>query len=165
MAAPETRSIPAWSRRVPGSSVLLFILLSGGLWMACLLAWEVRQPELVVGLLAVSVFLPIVWLGVRLRTRPVWALQVAADRRAVADALRAATRDRRPTDVSPDQARDDGLFRRCETLLRIDEPACLVGVLRSREEPWTTLLLLPRSRDREALDRLRETIAARLSSA
>ena len=71
MAAPETRAIPPWTRRVPGSSVLLFILLSGGLWMACLLAWEVRQPELVVGLIAVSAFLPIVWLGVRLRTRPV----------------------------------------------------------------------------------------------
>lgn len=165
MSAPTSRPIPAWTRRVPGSSVLLFLLLSGGLWMACLVAWEFRQPELVVVLLAVGAFLPIVSLGLRLRTRPVWALQIQADRREVADALRAAVRDQRPTEISPEQAGREGLFRRCETLLTIDDPACVVGVQRSSGEPWTTLLLLPRSRDREALDRLRQVIAMRVSSA
>lgn len=165
MADTVARPALAWTRRLPGSSVLLFLLFSGGLWMASLLAWEIRQPELVVVLLAVGAFLPILWLGVRLRTRPVWALQVRADRRAVANALRAAISDRHPTEIAPDQAGREGLFRACEILLRVEDPACVVGVQQSSGEPWTTLLLLARSRDHMGLDRLRETIAVRVGSA
>ena len=160
-------SAPArtWTRRAPGSVVLLFLLFSAGLWLGSLFAWEVRQPELVIGLLAIGAFLPVAWLGIRLRTHPVWALQVPADRRAVADALRIALRDRRATEVAPEDAGRERLFRDCETLLRLEDPACLVGVRRASGEPWTTLLLLPRSRDRTALDRLRETIATRVGAA
>ncbi len=164
MPEPGASTGPRWTPRLPGSSALLFLLLSGGLWTGSLFAWEARQPELVVVLLGLAAFLPLVWLAVRQRTRPLWALQVREDRRRVADVVREALRDRLPTAIAPESAGHGGLFRGCETLFRLEDPACLLGVRRSPGEPWTTLLLLPQSKDREALDRLRASIAARVSA-
>ena len=154
---------PGWTRRVAGSSVILFILLSGGLWLACLFAWQLRQPELVVAFLGLGAFAPVLWLGVRLRTQPIWALLVPEGRVRLVDLLRGALRDRLPTSVASETAGHGGLFRGCETLLRIEDPACLLGVRRSPGDPWTTVLLLPESKDRAALDRLRASIEERVA--
>ena len=163
MSEAKGSARPGWTRRVAGGSVILFILLSGGLWMACLFAWELRQPELVVALLALGAFVPLLWLGVRLRTQPIWALLVPESRVRLVDLLRDALRDRLPTSVAPETAGHGGLLRGCETLLRIEDPACLLGVRRSPGEPWTTVLLLPESKDRAALDRLRASIEDRVA--
>src|SRR5256885_7886597 len=76
MSAPPGPAGPGWTRRAAGSAVLLFFVLSGGLWLGSVLSWQLAQPEFVVVLLALAAFFPIAWLAVGMRTRPVWALQV-----------------------------------------------------------------------------------------
>ncbi len=149
-----------WTRWAPGSAVLLFFLLSGGLWLGSVLSWQVGQPELVVGLLALGAFFPLVWLAVGLRRRPVWGLQIRAEPTRVGDAIVEAVRDRHPTRVSPSDVGRAGLFRGCDPVLRIDEPLCFIGIRRSPADSSTVVLLLPRSKNREALDRLRSIIEA-----
>lgn len=154
----SAREAPVWVRRVPGSAVILFLALSAGLWVSSLLAWEVRQPEFVVGLLVAASFVPLLWLAARLRSRPLWALQVWAPREAVADAVRRALRDRRITAVDPKEADREGVFRGCEALVRIEDPACLVGVKRDMADPWTTVLMRAASRDRGTLRAAQDAI-------
>jgi hypothetical protein len=163
MAAPGPGERPEWTRLVPGSAVLGFIFLSGGLWLGCLLAWEAGQPELGLVLLALGAFLPLVRLAARLRRRPVWALQVPEDGRRVADLVREALRDRSTTVMAAPDAGHGGVFRGCDPVLRIDEPACVLGVRGFPGAPSTTLLLLPESSDREEVDRLRVAIGRRVS--
>src|SRR5256885_15263647 len=76
-----------WTRRVPGSAVLLFFFLSAALWLACVLSYQFGQPEFVVALLALSAFFPLAWLGIGLRTHPVCALQIRAEPASVAGAV------------------------------------------------------------------------------
>jgi len=140
----------------------MFFLLSGGLWLGSVLSWQVGQPELVVVLLALGAFFPLVWLAVGLRRRPVWGLQIRAEPTRVADAVVEAVRDRHPSRVSPSEVGRGGLFRGCDPVLRIEEPLCIIGVRRSPADSSTTVLLLPQSKNREALDRLRTTIEARV---
>ena len=162
MAAPGPGAHPGWGRRVPGSAVLAFIFLSGGLWLGSLLAWEVGQAEVVVVLLALGAFLPLLGLAARLRSRPLWALQVPEDARRVAGVVRATLGERPPTAITPAEAGHGGVFRGCDPLFRINQPACLLGVRRFPGDSSTTLLLLPESSDREALDRLRAAIGRRV---
>jgi hypothetical protein len=157
-AAARTR----WTRRVPGSDVLLFFFLSSALWLACVLSYQYGQPELVVGLLALGAFFPLGWLAVGLRTHPVWALQTRAEPGSVADAVVAAAHDGHPTLASRSDVGRGGLLRGCEPILRIEEPRCFIGVYRSPMDSSTTVLLLTRSSDRAALDRFRTMIEARV---
>jgi len=143
--------------------VILFLLLSGALWMASIAADAIGQEVLVVVFLAVAAFVPLAWLGGRIWARPLWALPVRAGPEPVTSAVRDALRDRLPTQLAAADG-PQGLFRRCETLLRIDEPPCWVGVQRSSAESGTTVLLLPRSGDRRSIDALRDRILSRLES-
>ena len=88
MSAGQGAARPGWTRRAAGSSVLLFFVLSGGLWLGSVLSWQLDQPEFVVVLLALAAFFPLGWLAVGMRTRPVWALQVRQEPTRVADAVR-----------------------------------------------------------------------------
>ena len=162
MSAPQGPIRPAWTRRAAGSAVLLFFLLSGGLWLGSVLSWQLGQPDFVVVLLALAAFFPVLWLAVGLRTRPVWALQVREDPTRVADAVLEAVRDRHPTPASPTDVGRGGLFRGCRPVLRVEEPLCFIGIFRSSVDASTTVLLFSRSRDRESLDRLRTAIRTRL---
>ncbi len=162
MSRPRGVVVPGWSRRAPGSSVIGYFVLSGGLWSGCLLAWQVRQPELVVGLLAAGAFVPLVWLAVGLMTRPVWALEVPQDPRRVADLLARGLGERRPVPIVRGTTGHRALFRGCDPLFRIEDPACLIGVRPSAANPHTTILLLPESSDRKALDTLRSKIAVNI---
>src|SRR5881397_3925656 len=85
MSAPPGPAGPGWTRRASGSAVLLFFVLSGGLWLGSVLSWQLGQPEFVVVLLALAAFFPLVWLAVGIRTRPVWALQVREEPTRVAE--------------------------------------------------------------------------------
>jgi len=162
MSAPQAPARPVWTRRAAGSAVLLFFLLSGGLWLGSVLSWQLGQPELVVVLLALAAFFPLSWLAVEMRTRPVWALQVRDEPTRVADAVLEAVRDRHPTPASPADVGRGGLFRGCNPVLRVEEPNCFIGIFRSPVEASTTVLLFARSSNRESLDRLRSAIRARV---
>jgi len=158
-AAGAARS--GWTRRVPGTAVLLFFFLSAALWLACVLSYQFGQPEFVVALLALSAFFPLAWLGIGLRTHPVWALQIRAEPASVAGAVIEAARAAHPTLASRSDVGRGGLFRGCDPILRIEEPRCFIGIYRSPLDSLTTVLLLPRSRDRVALDSFRSTIETR----
>ena len=162
MSSPRASEGPGWTRRIPGTALLQYFLLSAGLWAACLSAWEFRQPELAVGLLAAGAFVPVLWLAVRLRNSPLWALALPGDPGETAGVLREVLAAHRPVSVVTDQFRHATLFRGCETLLRIEDPVCLLGVFRTTQGPGSTVLLLPESKDRQSIDRLRCTIASRL---
>src|SRR5207244_8790052 len=115
-----------WTRRVPGSAVLLFFFLSAALWLACVLSYQFGQPDFVVALLALSAFFPLAWLGIGLRTHPVWALQIRAAPASVAGAGVEAVRAGHPTLASRSDAGRVGLLRRCDPSLRLQEPSCFV---------------------------------------
>ena len=159
-AAGAARS--GWTRRVPGTAVLLFFFLSAALWLACVLSYQFGQPDFVVALLALSAFFPLAWLGIGLRTHPVWALQIRAEPASVAGAVIEAVRAGHPTLASRSDVGRGGLFRGCDPILRLEEPSCFIGIYRSPLDSMTTVLLLPRSRDRVALDRFRATIETRV---
>jgi len=160
MSAPPDPAGPGWTRRAAGSAVLLFFVLSGGLWVGSVLSWQLGQPEFVVVLLALAAFFPLAWLAVGMRTRPVWALQVREEPARVVDAVLEAVRDRQPTPASPADVGRAGLFRGCNPILRVEEPLCFIGIFRSPVDASTTVLLLPRSKNRESMDRLRAAIRA-----
>src|SRR2546422_5395357 len=151
---------PGWTRRAAGGAILLFFVLSGGLWLGSVLSWQLGQPDLVVVLLALAAFFPLVWLAVGMRTRPVWALQVREEPARVAGAVLDALRDRHPTPAFPADVGRGGLFRGCNPVLRVEKPLCFIGIFRSPVDASTTVLLFPRSNDRESLDRLRTAIRA-----
>src|SRR2546428_10763938 len=150
-----------WNRRVAGTAVLLFFVLSAALWLACVLSYQFGQPEFVVALLALSAFFPVAWLGVGLRTHPVWALQIRAEPASVAGAVVEAVRAGHPTLASRSGVGRGGLFRGCDPILRIEEPRCFIGIYRSPLDFLTTVLFLPRSPGRAAVDRFRSTIETR----
>ena len=160
MSAPPGPAGPGWTRRAAGSAVLLFFVLSGGLWLGSVLSWQVGQPEFVVVLLALAAFFPLAWLAVGMRTRPVWALQLREEPTRVADAVIEAVRDLHPTRASPADVGRAGLLRGCDPVLRVEEPPCFIGIFRSSIDASTTVLLLPRSKNRESMDRLRAAIRA-----
>ena len=162
MSAPPGPAGPGWTRRASGSAVLLFFVLSGGLWLGSVLSWQLGQPEFVVVLLALAAFFPLVWLAVGIRTRPVWALQVREEPTRVADAVLEAVRDRHPTPASPADVSRAGLFRGCNPILRVEEPLCYIGIFRSPVDASTTVLLFARSKNRESMERLRAAIRARV---
>ena len=162
MPAPPGPAGPGWTRRTAGSAVLLFFLLSGGLWLGSVLSWQLGQPELVVVLLALAAFFPLGWLAVGMRTRPVWALQVREEPTHVAEAVLEAVRDGHPTKASPADVSRAGLFRGCNPILRVEEPLCFIGIFRSPVDASTTVLLFARSKNRESMERLRAAIRARV---
>lgn len=153
---------PTWTRRVPGSAILGFFLMTAGLWISSIFAWNASQPELAVILLALGAFFPILWLTVRLRTRPIWALRIRSGKEGLVDSLREALKDYRPVAVGPTEVGDSGLFRGFETVFRIGDPDCLVGLGQHPSDALTTLLLVARSNDRKAIARLRATIEAKV---
>jgi len=71
-----------------------------------------------------------------------------------------AVRDRHPTRASPADVSRAGLFRGCDPVLRVEEPLCFIGIFRSPVDASTTVLLFPRSKNRESVDRLRAAIRA-----
>src|SRR5438876_12384388 len=117
MSAGQGAARPGWTRRAAGSSVLLFFVLSGGLWLGSVLSWQLDQPEFVVVLLALATFFPLGWLAVGMRTPPVWALQVPQEPTRVAAAVRAAIRDRNPIPASPAAGGRGGPCRGCNPVL------------------------------------------------
>src|SRR2546425_7670561 len=143
-AAGAARS--GWTRRVPGSAVLLFFFLSAALWLACVLSYQFGQPEFVVALLALSAFFPLAWLGIGLRTHPVWALQIRAEPASVAGAVVEAVRAGHPTLASRSDVGRGGLLRGRDPVLPLGEPRCFHGIHRSPLDSLTTVPLLPRPR-------------------
>src|SRR6266508_4338500 len=99
MSAGASGPSPAWRRWIPGSTVILFLLLSGALWIVSIAADAIGQAILVVVFLAVAAFVPLAWLAGRIWARPLWAMQVRDDPEVITSAVREALRDRLPTPV------------------------------------------------------------------
>src|SRR2546428_6675741 len=137
-AAGAARS--GWTRRVPGTAVLLFFFLSAALWLACVLSYQFGQPEFVVALLALSAFFPLAWLGIGLRTHPVWALQIRAEPASVAGAVVEAVSAGHPTLASRSAVGRGGLFRGCDPMLSLQEPRRFIRIHRSPLDSLTTVL-------------------------
>src|SRR3989442_6579471 len=117
-----------WTRRVPGSAVLLFFFLSAALWLACVLSYQFGQPDFVVALLALSAFFPLAWLGIGLRTHPVWALQIRAEPASVAGAVVEAGRGGHPTLASRSNVGRGGLFRGFDPILCITQIPWFIAI-------------------------------------
>jgi hypothetical protein len=136
--------------------------MTAGLWISSILAWEASQTEVAVVLLALGAFFPIMWLTVRLRARPIWALRIRGDQQGLADSLREALRDHQPIAVAASDVSRSGLFRGFDSVFLIEDPDCLVGLGQLPSEASTTLLLVARSNDQEAMERLRTAIEAQV---
>src|SRR5712691_6950269 len=150
---------PTWTRRVSGSSLAGFFVMTAGLWIASILAWNGNQLELGVVLLALGAFFPLLWVTIRVRMRPIWALRIRGDTDAVADQVRAALIDLSTIPVAAKDPHRDGLFRGLETLVRVENPRALIGFGRAPGDASTTLLLVPESNDRAAVEALKLRIA------
>src|SRR2546428_13715521 len=125
MPAPPGPTGPGWTRRAAGSAVLLFFVLSGGLWLASVFSWQLGQSEIVVALLALAAFFPVVWLAVGIRTRPACALQVREEPARVAGAWLEALRDPHATPALPAAVGHGGPLRGCNRGLRVEAAPCL----------------------------------------
>jgi len=159
-SSPAAR--PTWTRRVSGRSLAGFFVMTAGLWIASILAWNGNQLEVGVVLLALGAFFPLLWVAIRVRTRPIWALRVRGDRGAVADQVQAALIDLGTVPVGAKDPRRDGLFRGYDTLVQVENPRALIGFGRTPGDPSTTLLLVPESSNRAAVEALKLRIAERL---
>src|SRR3989442_4007623 len=136
-----------WTRRVPGSAVLLFFFLSAAFGLACVLSYQFGQLEFVVAVLALSAFFPLAWLGIGLRTHPVWALQIRAEPASVAGAVVEAVSAGHPTLASRSDVGRGGLFRGCDPILRIEEPRLFICIFSAPLDSLTPVLLVPRYTD------------------
>src|SRR2546428_9145209 len=140
-AAGAARS--GWTRRVPGTAVLLFFFVSAPLWLARVLSYQFGQPEFVVALLALSAFFPLACLGIGLRTHPVWALQIRAEPASVAGAVVEAVSAGHPTLASRSDVGRGGLFRGCDPNPRIEEPGRFIGIHQFPLGSFTPILFPP----------------------
>ncbi len=157
---------PSWSRLTYSGPVLLFLALSGGMWLAALASWELGSQELATILTGLGAAAPILLMVAHVHSRPaLWVLRVHADADAVEIAVRRAVADRKAIAVGPVPERE-GLFRRCDAVMRIENPACLIGWRattarrHSEETTMSSVVLQGNPRETTALDALRDAIAA-----
>lgn len=163
MAAPAAS--PTWTKRVPGSALLLFFVSLIAFSYLAVHFWNTYDMELTGLFTALASAAPLVIVYVYYVARPVWAFQAPVDEATVERAVRDATASRR---IEPVNERK-GVFRTCSAVLEVSDPACTVGWFYSTSggagSPYparSTVFLLPRSRDRKALAAFRDAIAGAL---
>lgn len=156
---------PSWTRRLPGWAFLLFFV---SLIVLTYFAVDFsnRNDPVTAGYLAgLASVVPIVLVALVYVGRPVWAMNLPLDVDGIARALAGASRGRTVHPV----AEREGPFARCVSVVRFEDPACLVGwqelpALRGAQGPSerTILLLRPAGRDRKALAAFRRSLAESL---
>ncbi len=162
MAAP-----PTWTRRVPGSALLLFFVSLIAFTYLAVHFWNTYQMELTGLFTALASAAPLLIVYVFYVARPVWAVQAPLDERTVERAVLAATAGR---DVQAVHERK-GVFRMCSAVLDVAEPRCRVGWFPGPAgvaEPRptrSTVLMLPRSGDRKSLAAFRDALSGALLQA
>lgn len=156
---------PTWTKRVPGSSLLLFFVSLVAFTYLAVHFWNNYELELTGLFTALASVAPLVIVYVYYVARPVWAFQAPVDEATVERAVRDATASRTIEAVNERK----GIFRTCSAVLNVTDPACTVGWFHSASglagSPHpvrSTVFLLPRSRDRKALAALRKAIAGAL---
>ncbi|OGS46112.1 MAG: hypothetical protein A3K66_02200 [Euryarchaeota archaeon RBG_16_67_27] len=126
MASPVA---PRWERWTSSAPVLRFLLVTGGLWAAALALFALGRPDLAVVAtgLGAAAPIPILYLTVHAQAQ-VWALRLDAATEVTASAL-----DRVPGAHDIDRVRipRGSPLRRCARVLRVSDPACLIGWLES----------------------------------
>lgn len=156
---------PTWTRRVPGSALLLFFVSLIVFTYLAVHFWNNYEMELTGLFTALASAAPLVIVYVFYVARPIWAFQAPVDGTAVERAVLAAVVERGVQEVNDRR----GVFRECSAVLEVSEPPCTVGWFPSPSGPTaspgparSTVLLIPRSRDRKALAAFRGAISGSL---
>ena len=121
MAAPAAS--PTWTKRVPGSALLLFFVSLIAFTYLAVHFWNTYDMELTGLFTALASAAPLVIVYVYYVARPVWAFQAPVDEATVERAVRDATASRRIELVNERK----GVFRTCSAVLEVSDPACTVG--------------------------------------
>lgn len=168
MAAPSSVLPPTWTRRVQGWSFLVFFLSLIILTFVAVEFWnagDLVMSGYFAGLASVA---PLLLVALAYYAAPLWGISVPLPPDAVARAVADALGGRKVEPV----AERHGPFARCVSVVRFDEPACVVGwsevptFTKAASPPsGSTLVLRPESRDRKALASFRESLARALSDA
>ena len=168
MAATPSAPAPTWTRRVQGWSFLLFFVSLIVLTFAAVEFWnagELVMSGYFAGLASVA---PLLLVALAYFAAPVWGISVPLPPDAVARAVADAAGGRTVEPV----AEREGPFARCVSVVRFEEPACVVGwseiprFVKAVSPPSGSIVILrPESRDRRALASFRESLAQSLSDA
>lgn len=168
MAAPPIASVPAWTRRVQGWSVLLFFASLVVLSFAAVEFWNAGDLVLSGYFAGLASVIPLLLIVLVYYALPVWGITVPIPPGAVAGALAVAARGLAVEPV----AEREGPFARCVSVVRFEHPACTVGWTADPSPPTapagrevTVVVLRPETRDRKALAAFRESLARSLLDA
>lgn len=159
----------AWTRGTPSFLVLAFLGVAGAIWLLALVLWELDRPDLAVVATGLGAAVPVILLfgGLDARSQ-LWVLRVPGDA-PVGPAVRDALGSGQVTDVRAGALPRGNPLRRCAGVLRLADPACLVGWAQPERRPHPAtpplegivyVLAPPGSGDE--LTRLRGTIARSL---
>lgn len=162
-AAPPS---PTWTRRVPGSSLLLFFLTTTLLTFFAVEFWNVYEMAATGSLTLLAALLPLELVYVLYYARPVWTAHVGAGPAAVEVALHGALDARRAEAVVERR----GVLRLCSAALRVPEPPCAVGWAGAKPLPTpgrasagADVFFVSESRDVKAVLALRDVVGSALS--
>jgi len=161
-----TQTLPGtWTKRVPGSALLLFFLSLIVFTYLAVESWNRVQMELTALFTALASAAPLAIVYLFYVARPVWALQAPANEASVERAIVDAAGTKRIRTVNERK----GVFRTCSAVLEVSEPPCTVGWLPTSIGPSaspvplrSTVLVVPRSRDRKAVAAFRDAISGAL---
>jgi hypothetical protein len=168
MAASSLVLPPTWTRRVQGWSFLVFFVSLIVLTFVAVEFWNARDLVMSGYFAGLASVAPLLLVALAYVAVPVWGISVPLPPDAVARAVADAAGGRPVEPV----AEREGPFARCVSVVRFDEPACLVGwsempaYLKAASPPSGSILVLrPESRDRKALAGFRESLARSLADA
>ena len=157
---------PAWTRRVPGSALLLFFLTTTVLTFFAVEFWNVYAMAATGSLTLLAAILPLELVYAVYYARPVWTTQVALDSAGVEAAVREVLEPNRMQPVS----NPDGVLRLCSASLRVREPPCAIGWADAqpyeragRGGPRTHVFFVGESRDVKVLASFRERVGSALA--
>ncbi len=163
MAPPVAR--PRWTRRVPGWSLAAFFVVLIVLTYLAVAFWNRGDMGATAYLATLASAGPLLVIAVAYYVWPTWAFSVALTEAEVAKAIESASAGKE-VEAVPERERP---FVRCSAVVRVRDPACLIGWFPlptapgTKVPPTSVLFLQPRTRNRRALAAFRETLARSLS--
>lgn len=165
MSAIGASSLP-WTRRVPGSALLLFFLTTIVFTFFAVEFWNVYAMAAAGSLTLLAAVLPLELVYVLYYARPVWTAEVTGDAAQVEAAVRQVLAPEHVETV----AEPKGVLKLCSTSLRVREPACAIGwaALQPYERagasvPGTHVFFVGESRDVKRLAAFRDRVGSALA--
>ncbi len=153
----------AWTRRVPGSALLVFFVTTIVLTFFAVEFWNVYEMAATGSLTLLAAVLPLQLIYVFYYARPVWTVHVDADVGDVERGIRDALGSRSAAPIEDRR----GVLGLCAGALRVREPACAIGW--SATEGYgpfkggTSVFFVSESRDMKALLALRDAVGVTLT--